>query len=64
MGLTGEAAATPASPDHSPAVRPTDPGAYISFTPRSGTFPLVRAGEAAPIVVSDKDYDGVVRVAA
>ncbi|MFJ8642773.1 glycosyl hydrolase 115 family protein [Streptomyces sp. NPDC093610] len=63
MGLTGEAAATPAGPDHSPAVRPTDPGAYISFTPRSGTFPLVRAGEAAPIVVSDKDYDGVVRVA-
>lgn len=42
--------------------RPTDPGAYISFTPTPGGFPLVRAGRAAPIVVSGADWPGVVRV--
>lgn len=62
-GLAGEAAAAPAGSGGSATARPTDPGAYISFTPRSGAFPLVRAGRAAPVVVSDEDHDGVVRVA-
>ncbi|MFI5750761.1 glycosyl hydrolase 115 family protein [Streptomyces sp. NPDC051644] len=59
LGLSGEASAAVPSG----AVRLTDPGAYISFTPRSGSFPLVRDGRAAPIVVSDSDHAGVVRVA-
>ncbi|WP_327365898.1 glycosyl hydrolase 115 family protein [Streptomyces sp. NBC_01217] len=59
LGLSGEAsAAVPGG-----TVRPTDPGAYISFTHRSGSFPLVRGGRAAPVVVSDSDHAGVVRVA-
>ncbi|NGO10001.1 glycosyl hydrolase [Streptomyces sp. HC44] len=39
------------------ALRPTDPGAYISFT--GGAFSLV----GAPVVVSTDDHPGVVRVA-
>ncbi|MEU1126604.1 glycosyl hydrolase 115 family protein [Streptomyces sp. NPDC005899] len=76
LGLTA-LAATPLGPLLGPAVqaaaaqagsgpaggRPTDPGAYITFTPRPGAFPLVRAGRAAPVVVSDDDHAGVVRVA-
>ncbi|MGY4901693.1 glycosyl hydrolase 115 family protein [Streptomyces sp. 900116325] len=59
LGLSSEAlAAAPAA-----AGLPTDPGAYISFTPRSGSFPLFRSGAAAPILVSDRDHAGVVRVA-
>ncbi|MPY52044.1 glycosyl hydrolase 115 family protein [Streptomyces acidicola] len=37
----------------------TDPGAYISFSPRTGAFSLV----GAPVVVSPEDHPGVVRVA-
>nr|WP_048821316.1 glycosyl hydrolase 115 family protein [Streptomyces ipomoeae] len=40
-------------------VRPTDPGAYISFSPAPGAFPLV----GAPVVVDPEDHPGVVRVA-
>lgn len=59
LGLSSEAlAAAPGA-----AGLPTDPGAYISFTPRSGSFPLFRAGAAAPVLVSDRDHAGVVRVA-
>ncbi|MFF2329845.1 MULTISPECIES: glycosyl hydrolase 115 family protein [unclassified Streptomyces] len=58
LGLSGEASASGPG-----GVRVTDPGAYISFTPRSGSFPLVRGGRAAPLVVSDRDHAGVVRVA-
>ncbi|NUP68752.1 MAG: glycosyl hydrolase [Nonomuraea sp.] len=36
---------------------------YISPTAGPGRFPLVAAGRAAPIVVSGKDHEGVVRVA-
>ena len=39
--------------------RPTDPGAYLSFSPKAGAFPLV----GAPVVVSDDDHSGVLRVA-
>lgn len=59
LGLSAEASAS----GHGPAVRPTDPGAYISFTPRRGSFALVRNGRAVPILVSDRDWAGVVRVA-
>ncbi|MFI6280802.1 glycosyl hydrolase 115 family protein [Streptomyces sp. NPDC050988] len=38
---------------------PTDPGAYVSFSPEAGAFPLV----GAPVVVGDGDHPGVVRVA-
>src|SRR5690242_12791619 len=48
VGLTGEASAT----GHGPAPRPTDPGAYISFTAQRGSFPLVRDGRATPVLVS------------
>ncbi|WP_405896569.1 hypothetical protein [Streptomyces sp. NBC_00727] len=58
-GLTGEASAT----WHGPAARPTDPGAYISFTASRGSFPLVRHGRATPVLVSVRDRPGVVRVA-
>ncbi|MCM2415656.1 glycosyl hydrolase 115 family protein [Streptomyces sp. RKAG290] len=59
LGVSAEASAT----GHGPAVRPTDPGAYISFAARTGSFALVRNGRAAPILVSDRDWAGVVRVA-
>ncbi|WNI26240.1 glycosyl hydrolase 115 family protein [Streptomyces sp. ITFR-16] len=59
LGMSGEAAAT----GHGPSARPADPGSYISFTAGPGTFPLVRNGRAAPVVVSDRDWAGVVRVA-
>ncbi|MFJ9356779.1 glycosyl hydrolase 115 family protein [Streptomyces mirabilis] len=50
-GLSGVASADGGRP------RPTDPGAYISFT--GGAFSLV----GAPVVVSPEDHPGVVRVA-
>lgn len=59
LGLSGEASAT----GRGPAGRPTDPGSYISFTPVPGGFPLAGDGRAAPILVSDRDWAGVVRVA-
>ncbi|MFF3487730.1 glycosyl hydrolase 115 family protein [Streptomyces sp. NPDC002701] len=37
----------------------TDPGAYLSFSPRPGAFRLV----GAPVLVSADDHPGVVRVA-
>ncbi|MFD0545184.1 hypothetical protein ACFQ1B_21735 [Streptomyces mexicanus] len=43
-------------------LRVTDPGAYVSFAahrPHPGAFPLV----GAPVLVSDDDHPGVVRVA-
>ncbi|MGW0708757.1 glycosyl hydrolase 115 family protein [Streptomyces sp. NPDC002643] len=40
-------------------LRVTDPGAYLSFAPVPGGFPLV----GAPVVVSPEDHPGVVRVA-
>ncbi|MFG1806776.1 glycosyl hydrolase 115 family protein [Streptomyces sp. NPDC049040] len=43
--------------------RPTDPGAYITTDHRPGSFPLVAAGTATPLVVSADDHGGVVRVA-
>ncbi|AWL36949.1 MULTISPECIES: glycosyl hydrolase 115 family protein [unclassified Streptomyces] len=62
-GLTGEAGATPHGPARPGTVHPTDPGAYLSFTPRPGAFALVENGRAVPVVVSDRDHPGVVRVA-
>ncbi|WP_328743913.1 glycosyl hydrolase 115 family protein [Streptomyces sp. NBC_00285] len=56
LGLSGEAFAADRS------VRPTDPASYISFVPAPGAFPLVRFGRAVPLVVSDDDWPGVVRV--
>jgi hypothetical protein len=40
-----------------------DPASYISFRDGRGHFPLVADGRAAPLVVSDADHPGVVRVA-
>jgi hypothetical protein len=57
LGLADEASAA------SRPARPTDPGAYISFTPAAGSFPLVRSGRAVPLLVSGDDWPGVVRVA-
>ncbi|MEV0930490.1 glycosyl hydrolase 115 family protein [Streptomyces phaeochromogenes] len=58
VGLSGAAWAVDGRlPSADPA--PTDPGAYISFSPEAGAFPLV----GAPVVVSDDDHPGVVRVA-
>ncbi|MEW2397547.1 glycosyl hydrolase 115 family protein [Streptomyces sp. NPDC046862] len=41
------------------ALKATDPGAYISFSPKAGALPLV----GVPVVVSPEDHPGVVRVA-
>jgi hypothetical protein len=41
----------------------TDPGVYVAAKSGAGYFPLVAGGKAAPIVVSDADYPGVVRAA-
>ncbi|WP_327728179.1 glycosyl hydrolase 115 family protein [Streptomyces sp. NBC_00487] len=54
MGV-GDAGAT----DGAGAVRITDSGAYLSFSPVAGAFSLV----GAPVVVSPEDHPGVVRVA-
>ncbi|MGA5700456.1 glycosyl hydrolase 115 family protein [Peterkaempfera bronchialis] len=59
LGLSGEAWAAPSGVGQG---RATDSGSYISFTPRSGSFPLVRAGRAVPLVVSSGDHQGVIRV--
>ncbi|MFS0691428.1 glycosyl hydrolase 115 family protein [Streptomyces nitrosporeus] len=56
-GLTPQASAASAG------LRPTDPGAYISFTRRPGAFVLAESGRAVPVVVSGSDHPGVVRVA-
>ena len=44
------------------AVRPTDPGSYITTRPGAGRFPLAEPGRGAPLVVSSADFPGVVRV--
>ncbi|WP_442809441.1 glycosyl hydrolase 115 family protein [Streptomyces sp. NBC_01335] len=41
--------------------RATDSGAYLSFTPVSGGFTLVKSGRAVPLVVSGADHAGVIR---
>ncbi|MFV0131853.1 glycosyl hydrolase 115 family protein [Streptomyces sp. HMX87] len=41
----------------------TDAGAYITFRPERGAFPLVRARRAAPVLVDADDHPGVVRAA-
>jgi Glycosyl hydrolase family 115/Gylcosyl hydrolase family 115 C-terminal domain len=66
-GLTGAPAASarpggPAVPGPGPATL-TDTGAYIAMSDGPGRFPLVAHGSAAPVVVSTRDYPGVVRVA-
>ncbi|MGW0929392.1 glycosyl hydrolase 115 family protein [Streptomyces sp. NPDC002644] len=43
--------------------RRTDKGAYVVFRPERGAFPLVRKGQAAPVLVDPDDHAGVVRVA-
>ncbi|MFJ6214125.1 glycosyl hydrolase 115 family protein [Streptomyces sp. NPDC092296] len=58
LGLSGEAWASASGGK----ARPTDPGSYVSFSAKSGSFPLVRARRAVPLVVSGSDYPGVVRV--
>ena len=42
--------------------QPTDSGAYVTFKPGPGRFPLVARHHAAPLVVSSDDYPGVTRV--
>jgi hypothetical protein len=54
------AAITPAVA--APATESTSEESYVVTTPRPGSFPLVANGRAAPIVVSEADYPGVVRV--
>ncbi|GHA12860.1 glycosyl hydrolase 115 family protein [Streptomyces echinoruber] len=70
-GLTGAARARGAEQDAAreaaqdatargpAALRVVDPGAYVSFTPAPGAFPLT----GAPVVVGDRDHPGVVRAA-
>ncbi|MFI6344627.1 glycosyl hydrolase 115 family protein [Streptomyces sp. NPDC050560] len=62
-GLAGAAEAAPGRPNGGP-LRPTDPGSYVSFTPRPGSFPLVARRRAAPLLVSADDHPGVRRAAA
>jgi hypothetical protein len=45
-----------------PATEATTEETYVVTTPRPGSFPLVARGRAAPIVVSEADFPGVVRV--
>src|SRR5262245_36224670 len=54
------AAITPAVAE--PATGTTTEESYVVTTPRPGSFPLAANGKAAPIVVSEADYPGVVRV--
>ncbi|CAG7655968.1 glycosyl hydrolase 115 family protein [Streptomyces bryophytorum] len=63
LGLAGQASAADAPAAGRPSgPQPTDPGAYIATDPRPGSFPLVAAGAATPLVVSADDHQGVVRV--
>ncbi|MPY62172.1 glycosyl hydrolase 115 family protein, partial [Streptomyces spongiae] len=63
LGAGAGLAALPALPGvawaEGAAPKATDPGAYLSFSPKPGAFPLV----GAPVVVSAEDHPGVVRVA-
>ncbi|MFL6119706.1 glycosyl hydrolase 115 family protein [Actinophytocola sp.] len=54
------AAVTPAVA--TPAAGATAAESYVVTAPRPGAFPLVAKGKAAPLVVSDADHPGVVRV--
>ncbi len=40
----------------------TNPGEYVKFEPRPDRFCLVSSGKAAPLVVNEQDFPGVVRV--
>jgi glycosyl hydrolase family 115 (putative glucuronidase)/glycosyl hydrolase family 115 len=42
---------------------PPDTTSYVAVTPGPGFFPLVAAGRAAPLWLSDGDYPGVIRAA-
>jgi glycosyl hydrolase family 115 (putative glucuronidase)/glycosyl hydrolase family 115 len=54
------AAVTPAVA--APAAQASVEESYVVTAPQPGAFPLVARGRAAPIVVSEADYPGVVRV--
>jgi Glycosyl hydrolase family 115/Gylcosyl hydrolase family 115 C-terminal domain len=54
------AAITPAVAE--PATTRGTEESYVVTAPRPGSFPLVAKGKAAPIVVSEADHPGVVRV--
>ncbi|KAF4406532.1 glycosyl hydrolase 115 family protein [Streptomyces lycii] len=56
------AAAAPSSPLGPAAAAGRDPHRFISFSGGRGSFPLVADGRAAPLVVSEDDHPGVVRV--
>lgn len=45
-----------------PAAEAAAEESYVVTTPRPGSFPLAANGRAAPIVVSEADHPGVVRV--
>ncbi|MFE2264252.1 glycosyl hydrolase 115 family protein [Streptomyces griseosporeus] len=60
--VTAEAAGGAEAATRAP--RPTDPGAYVTFRPEPGAFPLVRSGRAVPVLVDAADHPGVRRVAA
>ncbi|GHJ34941.1 glycosyl hydrolase 115 family protein [Streptomyces sp. TS71-3] len=65
LGPLGSVTGFPEAAHAAPAAaRPTDPGAYISFTNRPGAFPLAARRTAAPLVVSAGDHPGVLRAVA
>ena len=57
----GATPATAATSAGSGSSEPTDPGAYISTTPRRGSLALFAAGRALPLVVGAADFPGVLR---
>jgi hypothetical protein len=57
------ASAHPGATPRPGPIESTDSGAYIAMAAGPGRFPLVAGGRAAPVVVSTRDYPGVVRVA-
>src|SRR5262245_11129387 len=61
VASAASAIATPAAGAVEKASKPGhDLGTYISSGAKPGSFPLVAAGTAAPLVVSASDYPGVV----
>ena len=67
LPLTVAATAVPTAPANATApARPADRRgsreSFITDTWRPGSLPLVADGRAAPILVSDEDFPGVVRV--
>ncbi|MFF3311502.1 glycosyl hydrolase 115 family protein [Streptomyces sp. NPDC002952] len=57
-------AAERASAAAAEVLRPTDPGAYVTFRSEPGAFPLVVSGRAVPVLVDAADHHGVRRAAA